>query len=158
MIALAEFRHQICSEDVFQGCPHFGVSSTVTQPGLLQIAAFSNELAYTFGKATDMPKNVISVGDSVHERAALQKVRLHSRHQRDTLCSCHTGDGNAMSTPFFLLQVTAGIPSVLAKSLKLVERPTIGAFFACSPLCLGTDFGPTCAQCAFACRATSAPA
>lgn len=68
--------------------------SQYSSPLEWKIAAFSNELAYTFGKATDTPKNIISVGDSVHERAALQKV-------------------------------TAGIPSVLAKSLKLVERPTI---------------------------------
>ena len=40
------------------------------------MAAFSQELSLAFAKAAhNLPKNIISLGDSVHERAALQKVR-----------------------------------------------------------------------------------
>lgn len=43
---------------------------------LPQVAAFSQELSLAFAKSVHgTPKNIISLGDSVHERAALRKVR-----------------------------------------------------------------------------------
>jgi len=69
--------------------------SMYAEPSQWKVAAFSQELSLAFAKSVHgTPKNIISLGDSVHERAALRKV-------------------------------TAGHSSVLAKSVKLVERPTI---------------------------------